>query len=66
VTLRGTEDFEVAIITFGATVQALKVPDRKGRCADIVLGMTNWRPIATAVAGLIAFPLLQPVWVMVK
>jgi aldose 1-epimerase len=44
VTLRGTEGFEVAIITFGAAVQALRVPDREGRCADIVLGYDELAP----------------------
>jgi aldose 1-epimerase len=38
VTLRGAGGFEVAIITFGAAIQALHVPDREGRRADIVLG----------------------------
>jgi len=44
VTLRGAGGFEVAIITFGAAVQALRVPDRKGRCADIVLGYDDLAP----------------------
>jgi aldose 1-epimerase len=38
VTLRGSGGFEIAIITLGAAVQALRVPDREGRCADVVLG----------------------------
>jgi len=38
VTLRGTKGFEVAVITLGAAVQALQVPDREGRCADVALG----------------------------
>jgi aldose 1-epimerase len=44
VTLRGAGGFEVAIITFGAAVQALRVPDREGRCADIVLGHDTLAP----------------------
>lgn len=36
--LRGTNGFELAIITLGAAVQSLHVPDREGRCADVVLG----------------------------
>src|SRR5215468_4967752 len=44
VTLRGAGGFEVAIITFGAAVQALHVPDREGRCADIVLGHDELAP----------------------
>jgi aldose 1-epimerase len=38
ITLRGAAGFEAAIIPFGATLQALKVPDRSGQCDDIVLG----------------------------
>jgi aldose 1-epimerase len=38
VTLRGTDGFEVAIIPYGATLQALKVCDRAGRSEDVVLG----------------------------
>ena len=44
VTLRGAGGFEVAIIPFGAAVQALHVPDREGRCADIVLGYDDLAP----------------------
>src|ERR1700758_3636666 len=38
VTLRGEGGFEARIITFGAAVQALIVPDAAGHCDDIVLG----------------------------
>jgi aldose 1-epimerase len=38
VTLRGPGGFEARILTFGATLQALMVPDRAGRCEDVVLG----------------------------
>jgi aldose 1-epimerase len=44
VTLRGARGFEVAIITFGAAVQALQAPDREGQCADIVLGYDDFPP----------------------
>jgi aldose 1-epimerase len=44
VTLRSAQGFEVAIVTFGAAVQALHVPDREGRCADIVLGHDGLAP----------------------
>jgi aldose 1-epimerase len=44
VILRGAGGFAVAIITFGAAVQALHVPDRDGRCADIVLGHDELAP----------------------
>lgn len=37
-TLRGEHGFEASILTFGATLQALLVPDRGGHCADVVLG----------------------------
>jgi aldose 1-epimerase len=36
--LRGEDGFEARIITFGAAIQALLVPDAAGRCDDIVLG----------------------------
>ncbi len=44
VTLRGEAGFEVSIITFGAAVQALQVPDRKGRRDDVVLGHDTLEP----------------------
>lgn len=43
-TLRGEAGFEVAIITLGATVQALHVPDRNGERADVVLGFERLEP----------------------
>ncbi len=36
--LRGANGFEARVITFGATLQALMVPDAKGDCDDVVLG----------------------------
>lgn len=44
VTLRGARGFEVAVITLGAAIQALRAPDREGRCADIVLGHDELAP----------------------
>jgi len=41
VVLRGLNGFEARIITFGAALQALIVPDAHGRCEDIVLGYDN-------------------------
>ncbi len=38
VTLRGSNGFAARIITFGAALQALLVPDMEGRCDDVVLG----------------------------
>ncbi|MDF2984434.1 MAG: Aldose 1-epimerase, partial [Devosia sp.] len=42
--LVGEGGFEVAIITHGAAAQALHVPDRDGRVADIVLGHDELAP----------------------
>lgn len=36
--LGGASGFEVALITYGAAVQSILVPDREGRCGDVVLG----------------------------
>ncbi|WP_024513885.1 aldose epimerase family protein [Bradyrhizobium sp. Tv2a-2] len=38
VALRGESGFEARIITFGAAIQALIVPDAGGHCDDVVLG----------------------------
>jgi aldose 1-epimerase len=38
VRLYGEKGFEVAVMTFGAAILSLHVPDREGRCADVVLG----------------------------
>lgn len=40
-TLTGPDGMEAAISTYGATLVSLKVPDKKGRLADIVLGYDN-------------------------
>jgi aldose 1-epimerase len=44
VRLRGANGLEIAVITLGAAVQSLHVPDREGRCADIVLGHDDLAP----------------------
>lgn len=44
VSLRGAAGFCVSIITYGAAVQALHVPDRAGECADVVLGRDRIEP----------------------
>jgi aldose 1-epimerase len=38
ITLRASPGITATIITYGATLQALSVPDRAGRSADVVLG----------------------------
>jgi aldose 1-epimerase len=38
VVLGGGAGFEAHVLTYGATLQALKTPDAAGRCDDIVLG----------------------------
>ncbi|MEY4760704.1 MAG: Aldose 1-epimerase precursor, partial [Pseudomonadota bacterium] len=38
VTLRGANGVSARILAYGATLQSLVVPDRKGRESDIVLG----------------------------
>jgi aldose 1-epimerase len=38
VQLRGDHGFEVRLITYGAAIQSIFVPDRAGRLADVVLG----------------------------
>ncbi len=38
VRLRGDSGFEVRLITYGAALQSIFVPDRAGRLADVVLG----------------------------
>lgn len=44
VTLSNAAGTSATIITYGATLQALKTPDRKGQVADIVLGHDNLAP----------------------
>jgi aldose 1-epimerase len=40
-TLANAKGMEVTITNYGATVVSLKVPDRSGRAADVVLGFDN-------------------------
>lgn len=42
--LRGAHGVEVAVLSLGATVQALHAPDRNGAAADIVLGHETLDP----------------------
>jgi aldose 1-epimerase len=39
--LRGDHGFEVRLITYGAAIQSIFVPDRTGRLADVVLGRVD-------------------------
>ena len=39
--MRGAGGFEARVITFGAALQALIVPDAKGHCDDVVLGQDD-------------------------
>ncbi len=41
--LRGANGVSATVITYGATLQALRAPDRKGRIADILLGYDSLR-----------------------
>ena len=41
VTLTGANGVSATIISFGATLQAFRVPDRNGKLADIELGYDN-------------------------
>jgi aldose 1-epimerase len=41
VSLRAADGFEARIITWGATLQALLVPDRRGAIEDVVLGFDD-------------------------
>lgn len=43
VTLANDKGVRARIITYGATLQALEAPDRKGRTADVVLGYDDLR-----------------------
>jgi len=40
-TMKNNSGMEVAITNFGATIVSLKVPDRQGKFADVVLGFDN-------------------------
>lgn len=40
-TLKNSHGMEVKIINFGGTVTSIKVPDRNGKFADVVLGFNN-------------------------
>ncbi len=46
-TLHGATGMTVKIITYGATVTDLLVPDRRGRLEDVVLGFDNLRQYET-------------------
>ncbi len=37
-TLKNQQGMEVRVMTYGGTIVALRVPDKQGQCADVVLG----------------------------
>lgn len=43
-TLRNSSGIEVGILNYGGIVQTLRVPDREGKAADIVLGFDELEP----------------------
>lgn len=53
------------LITFGATIRSLTVPDRNGNPVDVVLDMTIWKIISATMAiwvpPLAAAPTVSPV-----
>ena len=60
-TLRNARGATVRIITFGATVTELSMPDRQGTLADVVLGFDELAPYAVqgpyfgCIVGRVAF-----------
>lgn len=47
-TLSNDAGLRARLITYGATLTELHVPDRNGQCADVVLGFNNLRPYLQA------------------
>ena len=39
--LRNSHGMQASVITYGATLQALEVPDKNGKVADVVLGFDD-------------------------
>lgn len=64
-TLRNAHGLVARIMTFGATVTELHVPDRAGRCADVVLGFDALAPYEArgpyfgCVVGRVAFRIAE-------
>ena len=64
-TLRSTGAHMMRLITYGATVTELHVPDRDGRLDDVVLGFDNLEPYETespyfgCVPGRVAFRIAE-------
>lgn len=44
-TLRNKSGQEVDIVSYGATVTAIRTPDKRGNVADVVLGFDNVKGI---------------------
>ena len=51
-TLRNTQGVEVVILPWGAVIQSVRIPDRKGDVANVVLGFAD---LATYVTGNLPF-----------
>jgi aldose 1-epimerase len=64
-TLRNASGLTAKIVTYGATVTELQLPDRNGQFADVVLGFDNLRQYETqspyfgCVAGRVAFRITE-------
>jgi aldose 1-epimerase len=65
-TLRNAHGMMVRLITYGTTVTELAVPDRSGRCDDVVLGYDHLAPYESpqnpyfgATVGRVAFRIIQ-------
>jgi len=56
VVLKSRQGFEVHILTLGAVVQKLLVPDRKGVFSDVVLGFDTLGPYKVNLLAPIHFP----------
>ncbi len=64
-TLRNASGMMVRLITYGATVTELHVPDHRGRLDDVVLGFDNLRQYETespyfgCIVGRVAFRITE-------
>ena len=56
------DTIEVHILSYGATIQQLLVPDRKGNKVDVVLGYPTVQDYEHLFSGRCGGPLRQPHW----